>query len=273
MKSVDPALSSSVLKQCCADLYSGGWPRLLLGEAFRPGGLQLTEQAGIQLGLDSEALVLDIASGTGATVRFLAKRFGCRVIGLDYGREAVVTAAQTGAAGAPDRAAFAAGDAEALPFRDGALDAAICECSFCTFPAKETAAQEVARVLRPGGRFALTDVTRDGPLPPELDGVLGWVSCLADARPAAGYAAILEAAGLEVMRVTDHTVALQTLLQQVRGRLLAAEVLCRTGQLELPPIDFSQAHETARAVGRAVNEGSLGYAMLVAVKQPCSAPL
>lgn len=262
-------LSSAALKQCCADLYRGGWARVLLGDAFRPGGLGLTERLGFELGLESEERVLDIASGTGASARFLASRFNCRAIGVDYALQAAVAAAGASrAAGLRDWAAFAAGDAEALPLRDGAVDAAICECSFCTFPAKDTAAREVVRVLRPGGRFALADVTRHGPLPAELEGILGWVSCLADARPAAGYAAILEAAGLEVIRVTHHTAALKSLVQQVRRRLLAVEVLCRTGQLELLPMDFSQAHETARAVGRAVNEGRLGYVMLVAVKPP-----
>ncbi len=261
-------LSPAELKQCCADLYSGGWARLLLGDMFRPGGLELTEELGLQLALKPDALVLDIAGGAGASAGFLSDRFGCGVVGLDYGPGTAAAAARGSRKGGPwNRTAFVASDAEALPFREGMFDAAICECSFCTFPAKDSAAREVARVLRPEGRFGLTDVTRDGPLPPALDGLTGWVSCLAGARPAASYAAILEDWGLQVIHMSRHSAALKSLIQQVRGRLLAAEVVSRTGRLDLPPINFSQAHEAARAADRAVHEGTLGYTMLVAVKR------
>jgi ubiquinone/menaquinone biosynthesis C-methylase UbiE len=64
----------------------------------------------------------------------------------------------------------------------------ICECAFCTFRDKSAAASEFARVLKPGGKVGLSDLTRSGILPAELDGLLAWVACIADARPISEYA-------------------------------------------------------------------------------------
>ncbi len=88
----------------------------------------------------------------------------------------------------------------ALTFEDASFDAVICECAFCTFPDKERAAAEFARVLRPGGRVGLSDLTRTGPLPDELEGLLAWVACIADARPVEEYAHFLTAAGISGIR-------------------------------------------------------------------------
>jgi arsenite methyltransferase len=79
----------------------------------------------------------------------------------------------------------------------------VCECAFCTFPNKNRAVAEVARLLRLGGRFGPTDVTVAGPLPGELRGLAASVACIADGRPLEEYAALLDNAGL---RVAHHEV-------------------------------------------------------------------
>lgn len=71
-------------KQCCADLYASDWAKLLLGESFHPGGLELTERIGVLLRLGPDSRVLDVAAGRGTSAVFLAQRFGCRVMGVDY---------------------------------------------------------------------------------------------------------------------------------------------------------------------------------------------
>ena len=78
-----PASTAVEIKSCCAALYETDYARLLLGDSFHPGGLELTERLGKQLGLRPGQRVLDVASGTGATAVFLAERFGCHVVGLD----------------------------------------------------------------------------------------------------------------------------------------------------------------------------------------------
>src|SRR5712691_3346673 len=72
------------IKQCCASLYESDSARLLLGDSFHPGGLRLTERLGELLRLTPDDRVLDVASGKGTTAIFLAERFGCGVIGIDY---------------------------------------------------------------------------------------------------------------------------------------------------------------------------------------------
>ena len=77
------------VKACCATLYESDFARLLLGDSFHPGGLRLTERLGAKLGLGAGREVLDVASGKGESAMFLAQRFGCEVVGVDFGPENV----------------------------------------------------------------------------------------------------------------------------------------------------------------------------------------
>src|SRR5579885_2945087 len=178
------AFSALEVKTCCAAIYQSDWARLLLGDSFHPGGMALTEHLGMLLDLAPGKQVLDVAAGQGTSAIFLAQRFGCQVVGLDYGEEAVRQATQAAEeTGIAHLVRFEQGDAECLSAADGAFDAVICECAFCTFPDKRAAADEFARVLRPGGRVGLSDLTRAGAVPSELQGLLAWAACIADAQP------------------------------------------------------------------------------------------
>src|SRR5919204_319449 len=119
-----------------------------------------------------------------------------------------------------------------------------------------------ARVLRCGGRVGVSDLTRCGLLPPELDGLLAWVACIADARPVAEYVAYLEEAGLAVDGVEPHDEALAAMVQDIRTRLLGAEVLVKLKKLDLPGADFEAARTLARGAAEAVARGQLGYALI-----------
>lgn len=267
----ETAQNPDLLKTCCAALYESEWARLLLGDSFHPGGLALTERLGVLLGLRPGWRVLDVAAGQGSSALFLAERFGCEVVGVDYGAEAVAAAtARAEAAGLGDRVRFEQGDAERLRFEGAAFDAVICECAFCTFPDKPAAAREFARVLRPGGRVGLSDLTRAGPLPPELEGLLAWIACLADAQPPERYVSYLAGAGFTVAQIEAHDAALGQLVKEVQGKLLGAEVLVRLKKLDLPEADFEQARTLARHAAGAVRRGRLGYALFAGAKNPSS---
>jgi SAM-dependent methyltransferase len=135
--------ASENIKRCCARLYESDIARFLLGESFHPGGLGLTERLDILLGLNAGSRVLDVASGKGTSAYYLAERFGCEVVGIDYSEQnieqSMATAAEKGLASC---VLFKHADAERLPFEDGFFDAVICECAFCTFPDKPSAAGE-----------------------------------------------------------------------------------------------------------------------------------
>jgi ubiquinone/menaquinone biosynthesis C-methylase UbiE len=210
---------------------------------------------------------LDIASGTGTSALFLAERFGCDVIGVDYGNHNVEQSnAAAAARGLDKRVAFRTGDAERLPFPDASFDAVICECAFCTFPDKTAAARELARVLRSGGGIGMSDLTRGPVLPEELSGLLAWVACIADAQPVETYVRYLCEAGFRVERIEPHDEALMEMVNQVRTRLLGAEILVGLKKLELPGVDLAAAKGMARSALTAVRDGSLGYAIIHAAE-------
>lgn len=255
------------LKQCCARVYESEAAKWLLGESFHPGGLALTERLGSELHLTATDRVLDVASGRGTSALYLAERFGCEVVGIDYGEASVVSARSEAAArGLCDRATFRQGDAESLPFEDGSFDALVCECAFCTFPDKPRAAREISRVVRSGGRVGLADLTRATRLPRELDGLIAWVACIGDAQPLELYVDALRAARFDVRAVESHSEALKELVQQVRSRLLAAEVLQGLKKVEIPGIDFAAVRSMARLAAEAIERGALGYALITATK-------
>lgn len=259
--------TSPNIGQCCAVFYGSDLARLLLGESFHPGGTALTQRLGGILGIGPESHVLDVASGLGTSAFHLAKSFRCRMTGVELSAANLDTAkAEARRHGLDERVSFAMGNAESLPFPDGEFDAIVCECAFCTFSSKQTAAQEFFRVLKPGGKVGLSDLTRTADPLPELDDLLAWIACIGDAQPLDGYAQILRSAGFAVGRVEDHTGALTEMAQQIQGRLLWAEIMTGLKKLDLPGVDFAAAKQHAHAALRAIQTAKLGYAIVTGKK-------
>jgi arsenite methyltransferase len=255
------------IKACCAAAYGQDAVALLLGESYHPGGLALTRRLAQALGLRPGRHVIDVASGPGTTARLLAAEFGATVDGVDLGQPAVERARSAAqAAGLTAAVRFRVGDAERLPLPGGLADAVVCECAFCTFPDKAAAAAEFARVLRPGGRAGITDVTAaDGGLPGELTTLTAWVACIADARPVSQYTDILAAAGLRTVRVERYDDALPRMIDQIEARLAMLRMTA-AGRLTAAGVNVDAVlHYTALA-RQAAAGGLLGYALLVAEK-------
>lgn len=260
-------LDPAHLKGCCAAAYDSEAATILLGGTFHPGGLALTGRLGEIVGLRRGARLLDVATGRGSSAMFLAGRFGCDVAAIDYGRGNIEAASAQARAKFPGgTVTFQCADAEALPFADASFDAVICECAFCTFPDKRAAAGEFNRVLRPGGRVGLSDLTREGRLSAELEGLASWIVCIADAQPLDAYAALLANAAFAGIVTERHDGALDAFVHAVRTRLLATEVMVGLGKLVLPGFDFEAARTLARQALAAVRQGSLGYAIIAASK-------
>jgi len=156
------------------------------------------------------------------------------------------------------------GDAERLRFPDASFDAVICECAFCTFPDKNAAAREFRRVTRVSGKVGLSDLTRSGPLPQSLEGLLAWIACIADARPVEEYTAYLSAAGFTVDAVEAHDEALAQMARDIQGKLMGIELASKLKKLELPDVDLEEAKRLARAASAAIRERLLGYTLITA---------
>ena len=194
----------------------------------------------------------------------MAQTFDCDVVGTDLSAEMIRLATQSAdEAGLTARVTFQQGDAERLPFEDNAFDVVLCECAFCIFPDKPTAAREFTRVLRPGGKVGLSDLTREGELPSELESLLAWVACIADARPIAEYADHLRNAGCDSVQTEAHHEALSQMVSDIRGRLMTAQVLVGLKKIELPGVDLAQAQILARSTEQTIRNGKLGYALIV----------
>jgi arsenite methyltransferase len=164
------------------------------------------------------------------------------------------------------RVQFERSDAESLPLADASFDAVICECAFCTFPQKALAAAEFIRVLRPGGRVGISDLTRTEVLPPDLDGLLAWIACIGDAQTVEDYTAYFRYAGFSVDQVEPHHQALQEMVDHIRRKLLGAEIMTGLNKLQLPGIDLGAAKRMASSAAEAIKQGHLGYVLICATK-------
>lgn len=256
--------ASEEIKACCAAAYGSPAARILLGHSFHPGGARLTRELVRALGLGAASRAVDVASGPGTSSLLLARETGATVVGVDLSPANVAEATLAAeSAELHGRVSFLCGDAEALPLEDASVDGALCECALCTFPDKRAAAAELARVLRPGGRLALSDMTADpARLPEELRTVGAWVACIADARPLEEVAALLSAAGFDVDQPVRHDEALLALLDRVESRLrvLAIAGVASTAEVE-------QGAALAALARDAVAASTLGYGSVTATRR------
>ena len=256
-------LAPETVKACCADVYSSGTARFLLGDSFHPGGRALTAKLIGSLRVGRADVVVDVACGIGTSALQLIGETGCRVVGVDLSPANVREASDAADSnGIQDRVRFLVGDAEALPLDSASADGALCECALCTFPDPRGAVRELARVLKPGTRLALSDVTADESLlPDELRTLQAWVACIAAARPADQIAALLESEAFSVESIEHHDDALLELLGRIESRLrVVAMSGAAAGALDGAPALVELARE-------AVTSGTLGYASLVARRE------
>lgn len=151
------------------------------------------------LDLKPGEVVLDLGSGGGIDVFLAAKRVGAegKVIGIDMTPEMIERARQNAESAGFDQVEFRLGQLEDLPVDDDSIDAVTSNCVINLVPDKQRVFNEIARVLKPGGRLVISDVVLDGPLPESVAGnLLAYVGCVAGAMQRDAYFAAVEAAGL-----------------------------------------------------------------------------
>ncbi|HEX5506755.1 MAG TPA: arsenite methyltransferase [Thermomicrobiales bacterium] len=158
--------------------------------------------------------VLDLGSGGGIDVLLSARRVGPtgRAIGLDMTDEMLALARQHAAEAGVTNVEFVKGEMEAMPLPDASVDVVISNCVINLSPDKDAVLREAFRVLRPGGRFAVSDVVvQGGPLPAALQAdIASWTGCVAGALEEGAYRAKLTAAGftdIDMVVTQVHTSA------------------------------------------------------------------
>jgi ubiquinone/menaquinone biosynthesis C-methylase UbiE len=253
--------SPEQVKSCCAAVYGLDLLSGFLGDSFHPGGAGLTRRLADRLDLRPGQQVLDVAAGVGTTAFLLAQERGVKVTAIDLGTVQVAKAqARAVQLGLDGQVRFEVADAERLPVDDGYFDAVICECAFCTFPDKQTAATEIARVLRANGNVGMSDVWLEPDrLEPELAGIVGRIACLADARPVAEVQRTLASAGLRITTTELHDQALAETIERIRAGLKVLKIL---GRLDRDVV--ARAIVVADKAAQVVARGDAGYFLLVA---------
>lgn len=153
-------------------------------------------------------VVLDLGSGAGFDSFLAARKVGKtgKVIGVDMTPEMIAKATANAKAGNFDNVEFLLGDIEALPLPDNSVDVAISNCVINLVPDKEKVFRELYRVLRPGGRFMVSDLVLLKALPERVrTSVEAYVGCVAGAILKDEYLAIIHSAGFEDVRIVDES--------------------------------------------------------------------
>src|SRR5215471_5202661 len=156
------------------------------------------------LALEPGQTVLDLGSGGGIDVLLSAKRVGPtgKVYGLDMTDEMLALARENQQKAGATNVEFLKGTIEAIPLPDRSVDVIISNCVINLSGDKDAVLREAFRVLKPGGRFAVSDVVTRGAVPEALRAdMLLWVGCIAGALAEDDYRAKLEAAGFEAVAI------------------------------------------------------------------------
>jgi arsenite methyltransferase len=150
------------------------------------------------IGLKPGETVLDLGSGGGIDVLLSAKRVGPggRVYGLDMTDEMLALARENQHKAGATNVEFLKGEIEAIPLPDAAVDVVISNCVINLSSDKDAVLREAFRVLKPGGRFAVSDVVVRGEVPPDVRRSMElWVGCIAGALEQREYENKLQTAG------------------------------------------------------------------------------
>jgi arsenite methyltransferase len=154
--------------------------------------------------LDAGKVVLDLGSGGGIDVLLSAKRVGPtgKAYGLDMTNEMLALANENKRKAGVENVEFLKGEIEHIPLPDNSVDVIISNCVINLSADKDQVLREALRVLKPGGRLAVSDVVTRGEMLPEIrQSVLLWVGCIAGALEENEYRAKLAAAGFEKIEI------------------------------------------------------------------------
>jgi len=187
-------------------------------------------------------IVLDLGSGGGIDVLLSAKRVGStgKAYGLDMTDEMLSLANENKRKSGIANVEFLKGEIERVPLPDNSVDVVISNCVINLSADKDRVLREAFRVLKPGGRFAVSDVVTRGEMLPEIrKNVLLWVGCVAGALEETDYRSKLASAGFEqieleptrIYRIEDareflsgQNIDVDAIAPQVDGKFMSAFV-------------------------------------------------
>jgi SAM-dependent methyltransferase len=189
--------------------------------------------------------VLDLGSGGGIDVLLSARRVspGGKAYGLDMTDEMLALARENQKKVGVKNVEFLKGEIESIPLPDNSVDVIISNCVINLSADKDRVLSEAFRVLKPGGRFAVSDVVTRGAIPAEIRrSILLWAGCIAGALEETEYRQKLASAGFEGVDIEptrvygledamsflrDQNLDLETIAPQVEGKFMSAFIRAR----------------------------------------------
>jgi ubiquinone/menaquinone biosynthesis C-methylase UbiE len=176
-------------------------------------------------------IVLDLGSGGGIDVLLSARRVGPtgKAYGLDMTDEMLALARENQRKAAVDNVEFLKGDIEAIPLPDASVDVIISNCVINLSADKRKVIAEAYRVLKPGGRFAVSDVVIRGDVPPAVRSSMElWVGCVAGALTEQDFRSLLQESGFEAIDIEPTRIyEFEDARAFLNGAGLDSEVLAR----------------------------------------------
>ena len=248
---------------CCSAFYEQDWVRNLAEDIFHPGGEELTRKTLAAMHLPANARIADLGCGTGTTAILLAKDYGMRVRAIDISAVNIERAAERAKKNGVS-IHFSQSDVKHLPYADNELDAVLAECTFSLFKQQTAVLAGIRRVLKPGGKLAITDMATGGALPDDIAAVLAPWTCLADAVGQETYTEMFVAAGFDIQAIADESAGLTSLVRMLRRKLLllgAGAVLGNGSQqsLKSPDIDFASIKFWLDRFESEIKNGTIRY--------------
>jgi ubiquinone/menaquinone biosynthesis C-methylase UbiE len=209
------------------------------------GGTAATDRLVAEAGVQRDDVVLDVCSGMGGPARYLAWKTGCDVTGLDLTASRVEGATElTRLAKLAQSVRFVHGNALAMPFPDASFTLAIAQEAFAHIPDKPRLVAECARVLRPGGRLVFSDILHGGDLSAADMQRLHEGMTFCEIATVAQYTQLLQAQGMEVVRVNDLTAEWTRILVERHAmyRSLEQQTVARLGREHFERYDRAYEH-------------------------------
>lgn len=258
------------LPDCFAD--SGKYsdhPPLIEVFGTRPDRFALLEKGAERVGLSRHDVVVEIGCASGAGTRFLAEKYGCRVLGVDCSNEQITAAVRNTQEEKFANASFLLGSAQGLPLRPDSVDLVVSEAAFSLIADKAQAAREYWRILKNGGHVIVNDFTIRNRIDSCLRRQMSYIPCFAGVQQSFDYQIFFERAGFTTSAVTDASKDLIKATLWISKAYKSKPVNISTVFAELlgarcSDTDSSPNEQACRLFFR---QARLGYAQLIFIKK------
>jgi len=181
------------------------------------GGIKATRELIELCHISKGKYILDVGCGVGATVCYIAKRQGCKAVGVDISERMIERAMRRAEReGVEKEVEFQVADAQALPFDESVFDIVICESVTAFLEDKEKAISECVRVTKPGGYIGLNEGTWMRPPPRELVEYMSRITGVKKMLTSEGWRELLESSGLKDVVARTHKLHALSHLDEIR---------------------------------------------------------